>query len=168
MPRNSRHRSLMLAALVLAATAVPTAAFATGPIQDPVKIGPDQPFIGLVNGKSSDATIVMACLGPITPGETGHPVGNQTVEVETASTVAATDGYTGSAGTQIDALFSAPVSSNVNPPIEFTSYFVKELIPTTDVLPCSGSGVVSFVPLPTSATARGYAVSVTFVDIIAG
>ena len=168
MPRKIRSRHTALAALVLAASAVPTAAFATGPIQDPVLIGPNQPFIGLVNGKSSDATIVMACLGPITAGETGHPVGNQTVEVETASTVAATDGFTGSAGTQIDAIFNAPVSSSANPPIEFTAYFVKELIPTTDVLPCSGSGVVSFVPLPTSATARGYAVSVSFVDIIAG
>jgi len=168
MPRKIRTRYPLLAALVLTAAAVPSVALAAGPVQDPLPIGPNQAFIGLVNGKSSGAVITMVCPGPIAAGETGHPLGGQTVEVETVLPVAAADGFTGSAGTQIDALFNATTTSNVNPPVEFTAYFVKEPIPTTDVFPCSGPGVVSFVPLPTSATARGYAVSVTFGNITAG
>lgn len=168
MLRTIRHRYPALAALVVATVAVPSVAFASSPVQDPLPIGPNQSFIGLVNGVSSDAVIKMVCPIPLAAGETGHPLGGQTVEVETALTVSTPDGFTGSAATQIDAIFSAPTAANVNPPIEFSGYFIQEPIPTTDVFPCSGPGVVSFVPLPTSPTARGYAVSVVFGNITAG
>jgi hypothetical protein len=163
-----RYRSSAVAALALVAAAVPSAALAATPVQDPVPVGPNETFIGLVNGKSSDALITMVCLGPVTPGETGHPLGGQSVEVETVLPVASATGYTGSAGRQIDAEFDIPTAANINPPIVLNSYFVKEAIPTTDVFPCSGSGAVTFVPLPTSATARSFTVSVTFGDIAAG
>jgi hypothetical protein len=55
----------------------------------------------------------------------------------------------------------------VNPPIVLTSFFAPVPIPTTLNLPCGGSGVVSFVPIPTSPTARGVAVNVLFVNIAA-
>lgn len=163
-----RGRYPALAALVLAAAVVPSTAFATGPIQDPIAIGPNMPFVGLVNGVSSDAVITLACLGPITPGETGHPMAGQTVEVETVLPVTSVDGNTGSAGKSIDVYLGADTAANINPPIVFTSFFVKEPIPTTDVFPCSGSGVASFVPLPTSATARDYTMSIAFGNITAG
>jgi hypothetical protein len=168
MLRTIRPRYTALAALVLAAAAVPSAAFATSPVQDPLPIGPNQSFIGLVNGVSSDAVIKMVCPIPLVAGETGHPLGGQTVEVETALTVSTVDGFTGSAATEIEAIFNSPTTASINPPVVFSGYFVQEPIPTTDVFPCSGPGVVSFVPLPTSPTARGYAVSVTFGNITAG
>ena len=37
-------------------------------------------------------------------------------------------------------------------------------IPTTLTLPCYGTGTVTFTPLPTSATARAFTMSVTFVS----
>lgn len=163
-----RYRFSAVAALALAAAAVPSVALAATPVQDPVPVGPNESFIGLVNGKSSDALITMVCLGPITPGETGHPLSGQSVEVETALAVGTATGYTGSAAKQIDAEFGVPTAANINPPIVLGSYFVKEAIPTTDVFPCSGSGVVTFVPLPTSATARSFTVSVSFGNITAG
>ena len=160
-----RHRYLALAALALAAAAVPSTALASTPVQDPVPISPNVPFIGLVNGKSSDAVITMVCPGPISQGEQGHPLGGQTVEVETALTGSSLLGNTGSKGTKIDADFNVASASNIDPPLVFTSFFVKQTIPTTDTFPCSGSGAVTFVPLPTSATARDYTVAVTFGNI---
>ena len=168
MSISPRHRIPALAALALAAALVPAAASATTPVQDPLPIGPNVPFIGLVNGKSSDALITMVCPGPIAAGETGHPLGGQYVEVETVLPVTSVTGNTGSAGTQIDAVFGADTAANVNPPVVFTAFFVKEAIPTTDVFPCGGSGVVTFVPLPTSATAHSFTVPVTFGNITAG
>ena len=41
-----------------------SAAIASGQVHDPVLIGPNQPFVGLVNNSSSNATIEMACFGP--------------------------------------------------------------------------------------------------------
>ncbi|HEV2637618.1 MAG TPA: hypothetical protein VGX23_20870 [Actinocrinis sp.] len=166
--RHSRYRYPALAALALAAALAPSAAFATTPVQDPLPIGPNQSFVGVVNGKAANAVITMVCPGPITPGETGHPLAGQYVEVETVVPVAAADGFTGSSATHIDANFATPSAASVNPPVVFTSYFVKEAIPTTDVFPCSGSGAVTFVPLPTSTTARSFTVSVAFADVATG
>ena len=169
MPRKIRSRYSALAALVLAAAAVPSAAFATGPVQDPLPIGPNEYFVGLVNGKTADATIDMVCPSPFSPGETGHPLAGQTLEVETVLAITSVTGYTGSAAHSIDALFNpTSVGTSANPPVVFTSFFAPAPIPTTDTFPCSGSGVISFVPLPTSPTARGFAVSVTFGNITSG
>jgi hypothetical protein len=154
-----------LAALALAAALAPSAAFATGPVQDPLPIGPNTFFVGLVNGQSTDAVITLACPGPITADETAHPLAGQTLEVETVNPVSTVDGFTGSTGTQIDATIGTPSAANINPPVVFNSFFVKEPIPTTDVFPCSGSGVVDFVPLPTSPTAHSFSVPVTFANI---
>jgi hypothetical protein len=162
MSRNiSRQRYAALAAFALIVASAP-AASAAGVVQDPLPVGPDAYFIGLVNGSSSEGSIALACLSPATPGETGHPLPGQTVEVETVLAVASVTGFTGSAAHSIDAIFTTPSAAAANPPIVFTAFFVPEAIPTTDTFPCSGSGVVSFVPLPTSPTARGFAVPVAF------
>jgi hypothetical protein len=50
-------------------------------------------------------------------------------------------------------------------PIVLTAYGVQAKIPTTLLLPCGGSGVVDFVPEPTSATARSYEVPVVYENI---
>jgi hypothetical protein len=41
------------------------------------KILPDQQFVGLVNGYTQNATIRMACFGPVRPGQQGHPFAGQ-------------------------------------------------------------------------------------------
>jgi hypothetical protein len=162
---KARHRLLLPAAIALMAATTPVAA-ASGPVQDPIPVGPNMFFTALVNGKSANAVVTVVCPGPVTGTSTGHPISGQTLEVLTVlPPVTTTVGYTGSAAHSIDAIFSAPPSASVNPPVVLTSFFAPVPIPTTLNLPCSGSGVVSFVPIPTSPTARGVAVTVTFVNI---
>ncbi len=71
-----------LCALGASSTVLATGASATIPPQG--KIGPNQYFAASVNGETgiiSPAVIKMACFGPIRPGQMGHPMAGQTVEV---------------------------------------------------------------------------------------
>jgi hypothetical protein len=163
MMRNTRYRYASIAALALIAATAPAA---SAVVQDPLPIAPNTYFTGQVNGAGSDAIIKVVCPGPITPGETTHPLDGQSIEVETLLPSASNEGgFTGSAAHSIDALLSTPSGAAANPPVVFTSYFAPATIPTTWVVPCSGTGVITFIPLPTSPTARSYALTVTFADI---
>jgi len=149
----------VLAAALLLAT--PAAAHAGGVI-DPAPIGPNQAFLGQVNGVSSGATIKVGCFGPVFPGQTGHPLDNQTVSaVPITSPTPLHPGYTGSLGTSIGVTVS-PASSTAAAVVLHT-WVVTAKIPTTLLLPCYGTGTVVFQPLPTSSTARAATVSVTYV-----
>jgi hypothetical protein len=156
----------LLAALAAAGLAAPSAQAA-----DPVAVGPNIFFTASVNPLSTSAAaepvIKVVCPGPITPGETGHPLAGQFVEVDAVGPPVTTTqvGFTGSAAREIDALFSGPSSATVNPPVVLKFFFAPVQIPTTLNLPCGGSGVVSFVPIPTSPTARGVAVNVLYANI---
>jgi len=130
---------------------------ATTPIS---KILPNQQFVGLVNGATQNATIKMACFGPVRPGEVGHPFGGQWAEVLKAEVIARF-GYTGSLGTSIVADFGGTGATPQR--LTFSSYGVQEAIPTSFLLPCYGSGTVVFSPEPTSPTARSFTVTVNFV-----
>ncbi len=164
--RTRLHRfSLVLAAAALALTAAPSVsalAAAPGPVQDPVPIGPNQYFTGLVNGHPpGQAVIYVVCGGPAT---SGHPAGNQPVEVKTTVPASTSDlGYTGSKGRRITAALSPSPATVVI--ATFTSYFVPEYIPTTITVPCSGTGTVAFVPSPGSKHARTATLKVTFENI---
>lgn len=154
--------------VALAAVAPSAAAAAQGPVQDPIPVGPGAYFTAQVNGASAQAVVQVVCPGPVTGSSVGHPVSGQTLEVfRVAASSTATVGYTGSAAHEIDALFSPPSSSTANPPVVLKNFFAPVAIPTTLWLPCGGSGTVSFVPIPTSPTARGVAVTVAFVNIAA-
>jgi hypothetical protein len=170
MLRNARRSSLILA--MTGALAIATAAgAAASPVQDPVPIGPNEFFSGLVNGSdgiTSTAVISTDCIGPIIQGETGHPLPGQTVEVELAQPpVSSAAGYTGNASS-ITAFLTWPASSASAPELvaTFTSYYVAEAIPVTLTVPCGGSGEVSFVPVPTSTPSTGHpaTVQVTFLS----
>jgi len=124
------------------------------------KILPNQQFVGLVNGRTQGATINMACFGPITPGEQGHPFGGQWAEVLRAEAIA-TFGFTGSLGTSIVADF--PGTSATPQRLTFSYYGVQDPIPTSFLLPCGGQAPVVFHPEPTSPTAKSFTVTVTFV-----
>lgn len=170
MLRNARRSSLILA--MTGALAVATAAgAAASPVQDPVPIGPNEFFAGLVNGSdgiTSPAVISSGCIGPIVQGETGHPLPGQTVEVELAQPpVSSAAGYTGNASS-ITAFLTWPASSVSAPELvaTFTSYYVAEPIPVTLTVPCGGQGEVSFVPVPASTPSTGHpaTVQVTFLS----
>jgi hypothetical protein len=124
-----------------------------------LKIGPHQLFDGFVNHHRPTATILMACLGPIRPGQTGHPLRGQSLSVQPSVDVPG--GYTGSAANHITAYVITPVAV-ANPGVTFRHYGTKAL-PTTFTLPCAGKGEVDFVPPPTSPTARSDVIQVTFV-----
>ena len=163
---TTRSRRLTSTALALAAAAAlaSTATAAADPIQDPIPVGPNMYFIGLVNGKTSQATITVVCPGPVTGTSTGHPTSGQKLEVRSVVPPLPTAfGYTGSAAHSIDAFFGP--SSTTASPVVLTSFFAPVAIPTTLNLPCSGTGTVTFVPMPTSSTARSVSVSVTYVNI---
>ncbi|HSR24991.1 MAG TPA: hypothetical protein VLW53_15660 [Candidatus Eisenbacteria bacterium] len=141
---------------ILAAVAALALTAGTAAAQAP--IGPNQQFAGVVNGSAANATVYVVCPGPSFPGQTGHPVSGQGVQVvENTGT-----GFTGSAATQIVATFG---TTGKSAGLVFTEYGVPQDIPTTIFLPCSGKGTFLFTPQPTSPTARSATVTVTFVNI---
>jgi hypothetical protein len=162
MPHSPAARRLAAAATVaLGAALVPAA---TAAAQDPVPITPNTSFVGLANGKTADAVITVVCPGPITPSSVGHPVSGQTAEVHSVLPPSTTPlGYTGGFGDEIVAGFTS--ASSAQQALVFTSYFAPAKIPTTWLLPCGGTGTMTFTPEPTSPTARSYSLTVTFLNI---
>jgi hypothetical protein len=151
----------------LGAAPAVSAAASPLPVQDPIPIGPNEYFTGLVNGAPpGQAIIKVVCPGPVYRGEYGPTLGNQPIEVEPVVAISSTAdlGYTGSAGRSITAVLApAPAISIVIG--SFTSYFVKEYIPAGIKVPCSGTGTVAFSPAPGSPTARAAILSVEFVNV---
>jgi hypothetical protein len=152
---SSCLRIAVLATVAALGTAIPAQA-ATPPI------GPNQHFVGLVNGKHVGAVIYVVCPGPAGGDRTGPPAGNQTVKV---LRVASGGGYTGPSAHQIWAEFNKDAIHVVG----FTTYNTAKAIPTSLRLPCSGTGTVTFTTcfgtLPCAATAKDDVVPVTFENI---
>lgn len=167
---RSRHHHLRgygaVAALVLlgGSAGMIGASAASAAVVDPAPIAPHQQFIGQVNGVSAGAVIKVACFGPVTPGETGHPLSGQSVDVlPLTSPVTSDAGYTGESADHIVVGFGNAVSAA--PAVLLRSYVVKAAIPTSLNLPCYGNGKVFFTPAPTSPTARPAAVPVTYANV---
>ncbi|MEZ0114797.1 PKD repeat protein [Catenulispora sp. EB89] len=164
MSHSPTTRRLAAAAgVALGAALVPALTATAATAQDPVVITPNTFFVGLVNGKTADAIVTVVCPGPITPTSLGHPVANQTAEVRSILPPVTPVGYTGSQGREILAGFTSPTAADQS--IVFGAYYAPAAIPTTWLVPCGGTGVMTFVPEPTSPTARGYTVTVTFANI---
>ncbi len=157
------RRLLMIAAtvaLIVGGAAAP--AMADG-IVDPAPIAPGNPFIGEVNGAASNAVIKVSCLGPVVT-QIGHPAAGQSVKaLPVTPPVSSLTGYTGTAANEIEVVFGT-ASGTVTPTI-LHDWAVSAPIPAGLTFPCSGTGAVAFVPLPTSPTARTYTVNVTFVAV---
>lgn len=150
--------SLTLVAAGVAVAAIPGAALNGAASGAQVPVGPNQSFVGLVNGKLAGAQIEVLCRGP---AQTGHPVAGQTLSVQSRSRASDSSGFTGRRAHAIVTEFVP--TSTVGAPIKemFTDYGDLP-IPTTVRLPCSGTSTVRFGPRPTSRTARSTRVSVTF------
>lgn len=167
MPRISAPKApaALAAALVPALAAVLAAAAPASA----AGIGPNQHFVGALNGDStSPAALRMGCFGPVTPGETGHPLANQFAEVlsPAASSGSATaPGFTGSLADAVDIsiVYARGTVVVVTPIGEVTAYGQELEIPTSLVLPCFGSGTLVFDPAPTSPTAVPYDLTIDFV-----
>ena len=126
------------------------------------RIGANQHFIGLVNGKHSGAVIYTVCPGPGGPGMSGHVAGNQTVEVQR---VVKGGGDTGSTGILVYGyLPGAPPAIT-----QLKRYGTPGAIPTSAMVPCQGNGVVYFsacpLPRPCGAGAKTDDVAVRFENI---
>jgi hypothetical protein len=155
---------LGLAVLALVSTAPPVSAAGT--------VGPKQYFTGVINGKNGNTiipiTIQMACVGPIRPGQTGHPLGGQTVAVHQLfppATAVGSLGYTGT-DSEIGVFFNAPppsvASASAGTPI-FHRYDQPRPLPTSLTLPCAGTGMVWFTPIPVVPPSQSASVPVRFV-----
>jgi hypothetical protein len=156
--RTLRRMLLPLgAAAMLLAVSAPAMA---GGVVDPGPIAPNQSFTGLVNGVGGESRIAVVCDGPIDFVPTGHPAAGQFVSAAQTSAPAPGDGFTGAAGKAIDVGLG---TSATTAPVRLRFYQATAAIPTDTLVPCSGTGVVSFMPAPTSATARTGIVKVTFV-----
>lgn len=123
-----------------------------------LRVQPEQRFIGVVNGDHSNAVVYVVCPGPASPGQTGHPAGGQFVAV---ILVQGAGGSTGAAATSIVARFAEDSSVSV----ALRRYGVARSIPTTLLLPCSGTGSVTFSPTPATATSFGDTVKVAYENI---
>jgi hypothetical protein len=162
----SRSRSTRLAAVAAGAllSAALGTATAVAAVQDPIAIGPNQVFAGQVNGDEGSAVIQTSCFGPIILGETGHPTAGQYVEAVLAPTSATSTGFTGSAADSLLVALDAATPATTGLIGTLNGYYIQLPIPTTLTVPCSGTGVVAFVPAPTSPTAKTATVSVTFLS----
>jgi hypothetical protein len=127
-------------------------------------VGHRQAFVGRVNGSFDSATIDMACFGPATPGQTGHPMPGQVLEVLSPLPPIVFGpihpGNTGSSASTIVARLQGVPHTVL---ARSTNYFQTKEIPASAELPCAGTGVVRFVPRPRSATSRVAWVTVSFV-----
>jgi hypothetical protein len=154
-------KTLVAGAVVLIGILAGSSAGA-GPAAQPV--GPNQPFVGLVNSRLQSATIDVVCPGPIRVNQHGNPAPGQTVGIGNPTAVAATFGFTGSRADSIVAFVLSPAASGAVQAVTFTTYG-NQPIPTAWDLPCTGRSTMLFVPRPTSKTARSARVTVTFVPV---
>ncbi len=132
-------RSAGVAALIMAATLSGT--FGVAGAAEP--IGPNQHFIGLVNGSNFQATVFTACAGPIWPGRTG-PVVSGLLAV---ARVAKRHGGTGPL-IQVYAWFVQDASGPPPQMVKFSDYGVAQPVPESVRVPCDGKGRVQFSPCP--------------------
>lgn len=176
--RSKHYRSRVLgtlAALTLAGGAVGIPAASAAQIS-PSLIGPKQLFDGQVNGVTSGAVIKVDCPVSFPPPPTpvpessavpltGHPAAGQTVDVVYVAPSPVSNsntGFTGEVGDHVIVQFeSGPTVGRI---VTLSNYGVKVAIPTSLTLPCSGTGKVSFVPAPSSDTARAATVPVTYLS----
>jgi hypothetical protein len=138
---------------------------AVAPASAGQEIGSGQAFAASVAGAFDSATIDVACHGHVRNGRAGHPVDGQQLEVlSPPPPVAAGPIHTGQTGTAATEIVAVLRGDRPVVLARFSGYFQLVAIPTSLKLPCTGSGVVRFVPRPASADSSAAWVSVTFAD----
>jgi len=156
--------SRTLAAAALAVAAVPAVSALASPGRDPVPIGHHQFFAGLVFGTAEESQIEVACAGPAT---TGHPMAGQSAEaILVAPPAPASAGFTGTRASTIQVVLSwvAKGKTVTRPLGTLTGYYETLPITTGIVVPCGGTGTMTFTPAPGSKPAKTAKVSLTFLS----
>ena len=124
-------------------------------------IGPNQHFVGLVNGKHANAVIYTVCPGPAI-GADGPPAGGQHVAVRRVSRGG---GDTG-AGAGAQVIYARITATTI---VALKAYRSPQPIPTSARVPCQGSGTITFstcpLPQPCGAGAKVDNVPVTFMSL---
>jgi len=155
----SRPRTILIACVVGALVVLGPASMSAA---SRVPIGPNQHFIGFVNGKHTGPVIYTVCPGPLSPGRLGPPEGGQSVYV---ARVHHGGSDTGSAASSVYAYVPG------GPPAitQLSSFNTRGPIPTSAQVSCQGPGTVYFttcpIPQPCGAGAKTDDVAVTFEDI---
>ena len=128
-------------------------------------IGPNQHFVGLVNGSNDDPIVYTVCPGPASLDREGPVAGGQTMAVARMRTGT---GYTGPFS-QVYAWFAPTKSGSTPRQLKFTTYGRPRDIPTSVRVPCDGDGTAVFSSCPYLAPcAYGWIpdeVAVRFVNI---
>ena len=159
--RSWAVRTTVLGTGLLLALGTAGAASAAGSL--PVPIGPNQYYVGLVNGVSSGAVVRTDCPATGPSAQTGHPLGGQTAMVSLYDGVTTTWGFTGSVAHSVRVTIGGTASAGTPAVIGTTTdYYVALPVPTTLTVPCSGPGTATFTALPTSTPAKNATVPLTF------
>lgn len=164
-------RRTLIFGVTLAAAAGLNLGSASGAGAKGPRVGPNQQFVGLVNGstgRQEHAQIRVACPGP-GEGQTTHPLEGQTLSVSPPPSAGGTVGDTGPRGRRINVYMGIPpTASSAGGVASFTHYGKKKPIPTTLDVPCSGSGYMTFMAFPRDPGAsRAFVVPVDYVNIAA-
>jgi hypothetical protein len=155
-----------LAGLVTLTLALSTFGLTSGALASsagPTKVGPHQYFAGMINGKVQNATVEVVCPPS---GAVGRALPGQTISVTLAAVIATSSGYTGSKAHAIQVNIG-PAATPV-PTVLFTSYNQISPFPTDVPVPCAGTEVVAFSPVPSSKRAKAATVTVSYVNVSTG
>jgi hypothetical protein len=164
MTRNfSRLAGIVALALALTVAGLTSGTSALASTVGPTKVGPHQWFAGQVNGDLQNAVVKVVC-PPL--GTVGRALPGQTVSVTWLPVIASDFGYTGSKGRAI-AVNIGP-SATAAPTILFTTYNSPAAFPTDVPVPCGGTGIVVFDPVPGSHGAKPGTVTVAYANIATG
>jgi len=159
----SRFGGLVVLALALTVTGLTAGTGALASTVGPTKIGPHQFFAGEVNGMIENATVKVVCPGP--GGTVGRALPGQTLAVTSPLVIASNFGNTGSRGRRI--LANVGPAASAAQTIVFRYYDKPKAFPTNIPVPCSGTGILTFIPLPNSPGAQAATVTVTYANVAA-
>jgi hypothetical protein len=159
----SRLGGIAALALVLTAAGLTSGTGALAATVGPTKVAPHQWFAGEVNGKLDNAMVKVVC--PVS-GTWGRALPGQTLSVTWIPVIATNFGYTGSRGTSIGANTDSPVASPAQT-IVFRKYNHPQAFPTNVPVPCGGTHLVVFDPVPSSHGSKDATVTVTYANVAA-
>jgi hypothetical protein len=83
--------------------------------------------------------------------------------VEPSPAVTPRQGYTGSRASSIAASLVLPVAAATS--LSFHHYGVPVPFPTNISVPCGGTALLIFTPVPGSRSARSYSLTITFANL---
>jgi opacity protein-like surface antigen len=159
--RLSSIRRPRLLAGAVTAIALAGLANAAGAAAAVTPIGPNQIFLGQVNGSSTKVNFDVVCPGP---ANMGHPA-DDTVGVIKLQDPIPGFGRTGNASAIAAKLeYTVGTLAVLEPVAKFTTYTTKP-VPSSVVTPCSGTGKMIFAPVKGGSGAKSASVPVTFVNI---